>query len=106
MRIYKQFFLSILSLFVLVSCGDKAKKRANNIKTVPVYKVTLKDTIITNRFVADVHAKNNVEIHVRIPGLLEKVYVSEGQKVKKGQLLFKISDVELQIQLLKAQAVY
>jgi len=106
MKIYKQFFLSILSLFVLVSCGDKAKKKVNNIKTVPVYKVTLKDTIVSNRFVADVHAKNNVEIHVRIPGLLEKVYVSEGQKVKKGQLLFKISDVELQIQLLKAQAVY
>ncbi|KDN55545.1 efflux RND transporter periplasmic adaptor subunit [Flavobacterium seoulense] len=106
MRIYKQFFLSILSLFVLVSCGDKAKRKANNVKTVPVYKVTLKDTIVSNRFVADVHAKNNVEIHVRIPGLLDKVYVSEGQKVKKGQILFKISDVELQIQLLKAQAVY
>ncbi|APA00302.1 MULTISPECIES: efflux RND transporter periplasmic adaptor subunit [Flavobacterium] len=102
----KSFFLSILSLFVLVSCGDKNKTKINSIKTVPVYKVTLKDTIVSNRFVADVHAKNNVEIHVRIPGLLEKVYVSEGQKVKKGQLLFKISDVELQIQLLKAQAVY
>lgn len=100
------FFIAILSLFVLVSCGDKAKKNADKVKTLPVYKVTLKDTIVSNRFVADVHAKNNVEIHVRIPGLLDKVYVSEGQKVKKGQLLFKISDVELQIQLLKAEAVY
>ena len=107
MNIYKNhLLLFILSLFVLVSCGDKTKKNTNNVKTVPVYKVTLQDTIVSNRFVADVHAKNNVEIHVRIPGLLEKVYISEGQLVKKGQLLFKISDVELQIQLLKAEASY
>ncbi|MBE8728298.1 efflux RND transporter periplasmic adaptor subunit [Flavobacterium hungaricum] len=107
MNTYKhQFLLFSLSLLVLVSCGDKAKNNAKDIKTVPVYKVTLKDTIVSSKFVADVHAKNNVEIHVRIPGLLDKVYVSEGQKVKKGQILFKISDVELQIQLLKAEAVF
>jgi membrane fusion protein (multidrug efflux system) len=98
-------FVAFLSFFVLVSCGEKAKKKSNALKELPVYKVTLKDTIVSNRFVADVHAKNNVEIHVRIPGLLDKVFVSEGQKVKKGQLLFKISDLELQIQKLKAQAV-
>lgn len=107
MSIYKkQFFLYTLSVLFLASCGDKTEKKASNIKTLPVYKVTVRDTIVSNRFVADVHAKNNVEVHVRIPGLLDKVYVSEGQKVKKGQILFKISDVELQIQLLKAQAVY
>src|SRR6218665_3199254 len=107
MSTYKDhFLLYTLALFVLVSCGDKAKKNSDTIKTLPVYKVTLKDTIVSSKFVADVHAKNNVEIHVRIPGLLDKVYVSEGQKVKKGQILFKISDVELQIQLLKAEAVF
>jgi membrane fusion protein (multidrug efflux system) len=102
----KQFLLYGLSILFLTSCGDKAQKDITNIKTLPVYKVSLTDTIVSNRFVADVHAKNNVEIHVRIPGLLDKVFVSEGQKVKKGQLLFKISDAELQIQLIKAQAVY
>lgn len=95
-----------LSILFLVSCADKTPKDSTTIKTLPVYKITLKDTIVSNRFVADVHAKNNVEIHVRIPGILDKVYVSEGQKVKKGQVLFKISDAELQIQILKAQAVY
>ena len=101
-----RFFLIVLSILALSSCGKKAKKNASTIKSLPVYKVTVKDTIVSNRFVADIHAKNNVEIHVRIPGLLDKVYVSEGQKVKKGQLLFKISDLELQIELLKAKAIY
>ncbi len=91
---------------MLLSCGDKAKRKKAEVKTVPVYNVIQKDTIVSNRFVADIHARNNVEIHARVSGLLEKVLVSEGQKVKKGQPLFKISDVELQIQLLKADAVY
>lgn len=104
--ISKIIFSSVLSIIFLASCGDKQRKKSKALKTVPVYRIKLKDTIVSNRFVADVHAKNNVEIHVRIPGMLDKVYVSEGQKVKKGQLLFKISDAELQIQLLKAQAVY
>lgn len=91
---------------MLISCGDKAKRKKAEVKTVPVYKVIQKDTIVSNRFVADIHARNNVEIHARVSGLLDKVFVSEGQKVKKGQPLFKISDVELQIQLLKADAVY
>lgn len=104
--ITKIILSSILSIIFLASCGNKQRKKSKELKTVPVYRIKLKDTIVSNRFVADVHAKNNVEIHVRIPGLLDKVFVSEGQKVKKGQLLFKISDAELQIQLLKAQAVY
>lgn len=107
MKLIKNYHLfGILSLFVLVSCGDKAKKRKADIKTVPVYKVTQCDTIVSNYFVADIHAKNNVEIHARVAGLLEKVFVREGQQIKKGQQIFKISDAELQIQLLKADAVY
>jgi len=98
--------LCAIALLLLFSCGDKAKRRKENIKTVPVYKVIQKDTLVSNRFVADIQAKNNVEIHARVAGLLEKVFVREGQKVKKGQPLFKIGDAELQIQFLKADAVY
>lgn len=98
--------LCAIALLLLFSCGDKAKRRKENIKTVPVYTVIQKDTLVSNRFVADIQAKNNVEIHARVSGLLEKVFVREGQKVKKGQPLFKIGDAELQIQLLKADAVY
>lgn len=107
MTLLKKHLILIVSVLALVSCGGKAKrKKAEETKTVPVYRVTQKDTVVSNRFVADIHAKNNVEIHARVAGLLEKVFVSEGQKIKKGQQLFKISDVELQIQLLKAEAVY
>lgn len=106
MKLLKKHLISVVSLLALFSCGDKDNRKKVEVKTVPVYKVVQKDTILSNHFVADIHARNNVEIHTRVSGLLEKVFVSEGQKVKKGQLLFKISDIELQIQLLKAQAEY
>lgn len=106
MKLIKKHLICVLSLFVLISCGDKAKRKKAEIKTVPVYTVVLKDTIVSNHFVADIQARNNVEINARVSGMLDKVFVREGQKVRKGQQLFKISDVELQIQLLKAEAVY
>lgn len=102
-----QLLCCALALATLFSCGDKAKKKkAAETKSVEAFTVSVHDTIVSNHFVADIQARNNVEIHARIAGLLEKVFVNEGQKVRKGQTLFKISDAELQIQLLKADAVY
>lgn len=99
--------MAILMASMLSSCGEgRRKKNAKDVKSVPVYKIAIKDTTVANIFVADIHARNNVEIHARVSGLLDKVFVSEGQKVVKGQPLFKISDVELQISLLKAEALF
>src|SRR5690606_13750920 len=95
---------AILSV-VFTACNSGSEN--NNIaevKSVTVYKVFKKDTIVSSKFVADIQAKKNVEIHARISGIMEKVHVNEGQKVRKGQTLFKLNDAELQIELLKAQA--
>lgn len=101
----KNVIIYALSLIVLSACGgDKNNSGTPNIKTLPVYRVEKKDTIVSNNFVADIQAKKNIEIHARISGLMDKVFVNEGQAVRKGQTLFKLSDIELQIELLKAQA--
>lgn len=92
-------------LFLIASCGDSNNSNSTGtIKKLPVFKVEKKDTIVSNKFVADIQAKKNIEIHARIAGLMDKVFVNEGQHVKKGQTLFKLSDIELQIELLKAKA--
>lgn len=101
----KNFIVYTAVALSAFSCGGgKNKNSIKEVKTVPVYKVEKRDTIVSNKFVADIHAKKNVEIHARIAGLMDKVFVNEGQAVKKGQTLFKLSDIELQIELLKAQA--
>lgn len=101
----KHFIVYALSVVVIASCGkDNKNNSKENIKTLPVYTVEKKDTIVSSKFVADIQAKKNIEIHARIAGLMDKIFVNEGQAVRKGQILFKLSDVELQIELLKAQA--
>ncbi|WPP49464.1 efflux RND transporter periplasmic adaptor subunit [Catalinimonas niigatensis] len=64
----------------------------------------MKDTTLHYSYVADVQAVQNVELRARVQGFLEKVYVDEGQEVKKGQLLFKINDEEYKAELAKAKA--
>lgn len=66
--------------------------------------VQQKDTLVTSQFVTDIQAKRNVEIRSRLNGIIQKIYVNEGQLVRKGQALFKINDAELQVELLKASA--
>lgn len=55
----------------------------------------------------DVKTKQNVLIYPEMPGTLQKIYVTEGQRVSKGQLLASIDDGGLSNQLaqLKTQAV-
>jgi RND family efflux transporter MFP subunit len=51
-----------------------------------------------------VKTKQNVLIYPEMAGLLEKVHVTEGQKVTKGQLLATIDDGGMQQQLAQAEA--
>lgn len=92
---------------MLAACNNsKENTKENEVKTLPVYVVTSRDTVVDVPYVADIQANRNVEVHSRTEGLLEKIYIKEGQHVNKGQLLFKINDSELQIELSKATAAY
>ncbi|SHK50417.1 efflux RND transporter periplasmic adaptor subunit [Epilithonimonas mollis] len=93
-----------LALICTWSCGKNHQNKNKSTKEVPVYVVKQKDTLVTNQFVTDIQAKRNVEIRSRLSGIIQKIYVNEGQFVRKGQPLFKINDAELQVELLKATA--
>lgn len=102
-----KIFVLALPLILLYSCAsnknDNQTDTAN--KTFPVSKIIEKDTSFNKRYVADIQAHKNVEIHARIQSLIEQIYVDEGQFVKKGQLLFRLNADELQIALSRANAL-
>lgn len=93
-----------LALICVLSCGKNHQNKNRGSKEVPVYMVQQKDTLVISQFVTDIQAKRNVEIRSRLNGIIQKIYVNEGQFVRKGQALFKINDAELQVELLKASA--
>ncbi len=102
MRQYTGIYTSLIALF-MAGCATKAEKK-EDLKTLPVAKLIAKDTVLHRAYVADIQAVQNVEIRARVNGFLDKIYVDEGQEVKKGQLLFGINDAEYRAELSKAKA--
>lgn len=62
------------------------------------------DTTITRNYVAQVKAIQHIELRALEKGYLEKIYVDEGQAVKKGQLMFQIMPLVYRAELEKAKA--
>lgn len=97
----------LMVLVMMAACNDKpgqAAQEAAPPKVLPVTHVLVKDTNLFREYVADIQAVQNVELRARVQGFLERIYVDEGQVVKKGQLLFKINDEEYRAELAKANA--
>ncbi|RBL88760.1 efflux RND transporter periplasmic adaptor subunit [Chitinophaga flava] len=105
MRQNTGIYASLLTLFV-AGCVTKGESTQNEeLKSLPVTSLVAKDTLLHRTYVTDIQAVQNVEIRARVNGFLDKVYVDEGQEVKKGQLLFGINDAEYRSELAKAKAV-
>jgi len=101
-RVY--FGIPLIGL-LLVSCSTEADKTTDKGKIrIPVTTVIEKDISLDRMYVADIQAIQNVELRSRVAGFLEKIHVDEGKFIKKGQLLFTISDEELRAEVSRAQA--
>lgn len=112
MRVFKQevkwaFWLVVVAGFsVLEGCSANSKTENTEVRelVLPVTQVFARDTVVHYEYVADIQAVRNVELRARVGGFLEKIYVDEGQHVKKGQLLFSINDEEYKAEMAKAKA--
>ncbi|MEC5146634.1 efflux RND transporter periplasmic adaptor subunit [Chitinophaga sp. 212800010-3] len=105
MRQYTGILTSLIALF-MAGCATRGEStNKEELKTLPVTTLVTKDTLLHRSYVTDIQAVQNVEIRARVNGFLDKIYIDEGQEVKKGQLLFGISDAEYRAELTKAKAV-
>lgn len=100
--------LAILLISVLSACGEDNKKPAGPMGPPPVRvghpiqkPVTEWDTF-TGRF----QARDRVEVRARVSGYLTHVNFKDGQRVKKGDVLFVIDQRPFQIALDRAEADY
>lgn len=92
-----------LTFAVLPGC-QKAETAAQA-KPLEVRYVEVKpeDVIIYTDFVGSVDGVENADIRARVAGYLEEVHFQEGQRVKKGDLLFTIDPVLSQAELRRAE---
>ncbi len=97
--------LSLASLVCLTQACKKNDKEATQEEAdVPLMQLTTQDTVVQVQYVADIHAQTYVEIRARQGGMLESIMVDEGQTVKAGQPLFKLTSTELEAEVASAKA--
>jgi membrane fusion protein, multidrug efflux system len=103
MKLLHPILLSLLILILNTACHHQAEKEEEK----PVLTVTSplkKDTSVSREYVAQIHSIRRIEMRSLERGYLQKIFVDEGQRVRKGQLMFKITPNILRAELNKNQA--
>ena len=111
---FKAFYffpLICLSIFLLSSCSSKRKKEAAaQQKGGPKPPAKVDAFVVQTRTLSEaieipgsIVANESTEIHPEISGRVTTLYVREGAQVKKGSLLAKIYDGDLQAQKRKLE---
>ncbi|QES88286.1 efflux RND transporter periplasmic adaptor subunit [Rhizosphaericola mali] len=99
--------LLAIAVFSLWSCGSKQNAQDNATTAAPKYKVySVIDTsaLLYTEYPATLKGVQDIEIRPKIDGYIDKVWVDEGQAVKKGQVLFTIRNPEYEQSLRSAAA--
>lgn len=81
-------FISVT--FSLVSCKKDEQPKEKPVMTYKVTEVAPTSTMLYNEYPTVLEGVVDVEIRSKVDGYIEKIFVDEGQEVRKGQVLFKL----------------
>jgi membrane fusion protein, multidrug efflux system len=101
-----QIFI-LLGLFAIVSissCESHGEHKEHEETKFLVTSPLSQDTLITKNYVSQIQSIQHIELRALEKGYLQKIYVDEGQFVKKGQLIFKIMPNVYEAEMEKAKA--
>ncbi|MCR5181330.1 MAG: efflux RND transporter periplasmic adaptor subunit, partial [Bacteroidaceae bacterium] len=98
---------ALLGTILLASCGDK-KQQSQSAATGPIAYKTIKvkadDRTVDTKYSATIRGRQDIQVMPQVSGTLQKLCVTEGQRVRKGQPLFIIDQVPYQASLTTAKA--
>jgi membrane fusion protein (multidrug efflux system) len=86
------------------SKNEESKNKSDKDSPTTVIGQVLKTATFDNNLSlsGSIEANEQIEIHSEVSGIVEGIYFDEGTNVKKGQVLFKVNDIELRAQLQQA----
>lgn len=102
----KKFVPVLLIITLFSACSSKAKKRskAATPKDYPVLTMEPRNATTYTDYPATIQGEQVVEIRPMVSGYLQQILVPEGATVKKGQLLFIISNPQFEQDAITARA--
>ena len=92
MKMKKNSIFTLFVVLILAACGKKEEQQmpAPTAAPFPVQTISTEDATVYQEYTANLEGQQNVEIRPKVSGFIQKIYVDEGQVVRKGQLLFKL----------------
>ena len=103
MRFKSVLTMTVIAGAMLSSCGKKQQGAAPsaNFETM---KVATKTLTLDNKYSATIRGRQDIEVYPQVSGTLQKLCVTEGQKVTAGQTMFIIDQVPYKAALNTAEA--
>lgn len=95
-------YLFVVSI-VTSGCSGRNEKKEEATKFLATSALEI-DTTVSKTYVSQIRAISHIEIRALEKGYLEKIYVDEGQLIKKGQPMFQIMPLIYQAEMQKAKA--
>lgn len=97
------FFSICLAALAGLGCGHESQKKQEEPELRVTTPVQL-DTFINKEYVCQIRAINHIELRSQERGYLQKIFVDEGQNVKRGQAMFQIMPMIYQAEMEKSKA--
>ncbi|MDO5394661.1 MAG: efflux RND transporter periplasmic adaptor subunit [Bacteroidales bacterium] len=103
----RAFLLGVVTVgagaFVTSCSGSEENSQQQQVPKIKVETIEATTSELSNSFPAIVKGKSDVEIRPQVSGFITKVCVDEGQRVRKGQTLFLIDQVQFQAAVSQAR---
>ena len=97
-----RFYFLIILIILFSAC--KPKVTETQIPNYKAMQLALSSGVILVEYPTQLQSRQVIEIRPRVEGVLERVLINEGARVKKGELLFQINPDVYQQQVYSGQA--
>ncbi|MEO5977542.1 MAG: efflux RND transporter periplasmic adaptor subunit [Chryseolinea sp.] len=95
----------IVTCNFFTNCSDsRANRKIASAPELSVMTLKASNFTIPKEYICEISAEQYVEIHARVQGYLEDIYVDEGKSVKKGDPLFRLSSNDYKEAITRAEA--
>src|SRR5262245_43302142 len=101
---FRAWNTGVCALIVAASCGTAPAQSAPPAPSVSVTPVVSRQITETSDYIGRVAAIDRVDLVARVPGFIEQRNFTEGQLVKKGDLLFRIEQATYKAAVEQARA--
>ena len=95
----KAFAYLFLAVWSMTSIGcTSSSKEERAVREIPVktWTVSLREGVYTRSYIGEIEGESSSSLSFQVPGYVECIYVKEGQRVERGELLARLDETTLQ----------